>query len=126
LRERLTGRVTEPVVLTLDLPAPPLFLDLTRAGWAEGAFDYPESVALDGRQAGVTVEGEGIDREGLGRFGPSPSVDPRARTFRVRVPGDRPVTLRPVDARCRPDATEGELTLTAPTSGLRLRMVEAR
>jgi hypothetical protein len=100
-------------------------LDLARFAWAAGRVVLPEGVAPTGVE--VLVEGPGLERSPA-----AGSLDRRAARvgatgeFRVRIPGDRPVTVRPCHATLVPAAGGGTAEVTGSRDDLVLRLVEGR
>lgn len=94
-------------------------LDLTGTGWVEGRVEVPEGE--EARTATVHLSGDRL--ADVARF---PGDGARVRTdgsFRVRVPGDRPVSLSVRHPMLVPDPDAGRATVTRPRSGIALRLV---
>ncbi len=91
--------------------------DLANMGWAEGEVELPEGISPEGLE--VIVSGE-----------PRPHSWVPARTigtrFRVRIPGDHPVELTARHPLCEPHDVAGKVTVSAPCSDLRIRMIAER
>jgi hypothetical protein len=107
-------------------PAPDLALDLSRAGWVTGRVETP--TPGDTSDARVTFSGTDIRPVGY-MMGDSPqryegvTINPDG-TFRLRVPGDRPITLVPIHPKLVA-AADGDATVTEPRGDVRLRLVRA-
>ncbi len=92
-----------------------LVWDLTPVGFAEGEVVLPAGVDPQGLKIFV------LEAEGPPRI-VAATVELDGTSFRVQVPGDRPVVLKPSHPECEPDAQEGSVTVTRAEKGLRLRM----
>ena len=115
LRETELGWVSESVEVRSHTTPAVLDWDLVSTGWAEGVVELPKGIRPEGLDVLVLAPGDvprvlGVHREVVGT------------SFRVQVPGDRPVLLAPVHPQCTPDPADGHLTVTQPEQGLRLRM----
>ena len=91
-------------------------LDLSKAGWVQGRVQPPEGASFEG--FAVQIEPQATLVTGRGA-----RVDSNDGTFRIRVPGDRPVTLRVTHLTFRPHPAQGEVTLTAPRTNVVLQAV---
>jgi hypothetical protein len=130
-RDQLTGLMSAPVEVAAESaaeasqPARPA-LDLSHAGWVTGRVDTP--TPADTSDARVTFSGTDI-RPAAYMIGASPeryegvTINPDG-TFRLRVPGDRPIKLVPMHPKLVA-AADGEATVTEPRGDVRLRLVPA-
>ncbi len=104
-----------------------MVLDLSAAGLGKGRVVVPE---------GFFAEDVGLVREGAAKT--TSAFDPYAfmgggrdvgvaedGTFSIRVPGNVPVTLKPVHALLVPAPGDGTVVVTAPCEGVVVRMVRA-
>ncbi len=102
----------------LEGPRPTVFVwDLRTGVFAEGEILLPAGVDPTGLSVFVL---EGDDRP---RIVSGANVKDGTR-FRIQIPGDRPVYLRPVHGECIPDPEQERVILTGPRTGLRLRMIK--
>jgi hypothetical protein len=121
VRDLTTGVVSTREEVTPGGTSAPARLDLSRAGIARGRVEVPDGYVRG--EVRVVAEGEGL-RFGFGLSDDLPGMPVRSDgSFTIRVPGDRPVTLRPSHALLRPAAEGGRVTLTDPREGIVLRTV---
>jgi hypothetical protein len=122
LHDAYTGAISDPAEVGPGSAGVALHLDLSAAGWVEGALELPDGVAPDEvvllRAGGglafddvVYADGDRIPRA------------VRAASFRLRVPGDRDVTISATHPRCVPDPRDGAIRVVTPGSGHRLRLL---
>lgn len=100
-------------------------LELGGIQWASGRVELPDASELE--RVRVVVEGGGEPENELRGFDalrPSGARVDRDGSFRVRVPGDRPVRLVPWHPWLAP-AREGSIELRDGREGIVLRLVEA-
>ena len=115
------GRLSLTSVEVYVRPGPEptdLYWDLTHSEFAEGEILFPAGVEPQGADVFV------LPVEGPPRILSSASATPDGR-FRVHVPGDVAVYLRPRHLDCIPDPDQERVVLTKGRSGVRLRMVRA-
>ncbi|HEU4396164.1 MAG TPA: hypothetical protein VFS92_11420, partial [Planctomycetota bacterium] len=99
-------------------------LDLSKQGYAKGRVIAPEGTSM--RDVRILVEGAGLDPLAIG---PMDSQVPRAQAdgaFMVRLPGDRPVTIRPSHPTLAPAAEGGTAQAVEPRDDLVLRLEAGR
>ena len=120
-----TGMASEPVEIRPGEQASAGAMDLSRSGWVQGRVVGPDGADLS--RAGVVLLGEGLvpvselpQTEWV--FGPDRGPQQAAGAFKVRVPGDRPVTLLPTHPLLVPAAEAGTAVVTGPQEGLVLRL----
>jgi hypothetical protein len=121
--EITTGISSEPVEVRSGGEPARLVVDVSRQGYAKGWVRIPEGATL--ADVRVLVRGDGIatpePARGLDYQAPRPGVD---GSFRVRVPGDRPVQVVPWHPVLVPAAEGGIAEVTEPRDDLVLRLVQ--
>ena len=127
-----SGIASEEVELVRGRTPPEVHLDLSQVVAATGRIEAPD--ATDFRAVHVVVEGEGLGPQthgglflaGGGLFsGTGPGLPARSDgTFHVRIPGDRPVRLRPWHPSLVPDPAGGVVDVEGAAEGVVLRLVE--
>jgi hypothetical protein len=118
LVDRESGLMSDTVDVKAAGAPPTARLDLSRAGFVTGRVVVPETKILGPVELSairVWVEGDGIFHTHPTPVGPDGA-------FAVKVPGDRPVTLRPAHAILVPDEAEGPVVVHGPRDGVRLLM----
>jgi len=112
-RDSSSGTVSTEADVASGAPPVEVTLDLRSASYAEGRIEAPEGTAMD--DVRVVVEGVTQARS------PEDGVRPDG-TFRVRVPGDRVVRLRPTHPLLAAAGPDGCATVQAGRSGIVLRL----
>ena len=124
LVETMTGVATEAAeVRTGEIATLPPF-DLSKQRYARGKVIAPEGTTM--RDVRILVEGAGVETPAIG---PMDSQVPRAQadgTFMVRLPGDRPVTIRPSHPTLVPAAEGGTAEVVESRDDLVLRLEAGR
>jgi hypothetical protein len=113
VREAMSGALSDEAEVTAGGAIVEVRLDLRRSGFAEGRIEAPEGTAMT--DVRVVVEGA--------ETASNDDVVRSDGTFRVRVPGDRVVRLRPSHPLLAPAEPDGCASLQAGRSGLVLRLV---
>ena len=124
LLETLTGVATEAAEVRTGETAKLPPLDLSKQGYAKGRVEAPEGTAMG--DVRILLEGAGIEATpvegGFERQTARPGAD---GAFLVRVPGDRPVTVRPWHPTLSV-AEGGKAQVTEPREDLVLRLEKGR
>jgi len=101
-------------------------LDVASADWVSGRVITPPGVSP--RTVRIVVEGDGLLADAPSPFGwsspPGEYVVQEDGTFRVRIPGDRRVTISPWHATCQPAPYGGTVETTRGLDGVELHLVE--
>ena len=107
-------------------PAAVVTLDISQAQWVSGRVITPPGVAAQAVR--IAVEGEGlVDKTSTFYGGSSPPgeyVVQEDGSFRVRIPGDRPVTISPWHPRLQPASNGGMVETTLGREGVELLLVD--
>jgi len=121
-----TKKVSAFVQVVEGSAAAEVTLDVTSADWVSGRVITPPGVSP--RTVRIVVEGDGLLADAPSPFGwsspPGDYVVQEDGTFRVRIPGDRRVTISPWHATCQPAPDGGTVETTRGLDGVELHLVE--
>jgi hypothetical protein len=124
-RETLSGLTSEGIeVLAGGDPARILF-DASTTGWVKGRVVLPEGFPFHGTTVGdvdAKVDEARVLMPGTAHL-PGSRVNAKDGTFWIRVPGNRPVTLRLFHAILQPHPTQGQVTVMRPQEDVVLQAV---
>ncbi|MEW6741784.1 MAG: sigma-70 family RNA polymerase sigma factor [Planctomycetota bacterium] len=116
VHDKYSDIASVPIDVVAGMPTREVTLFLGKSGWTRGHVAVPQG--YDVQQARVCVDRKDRSQDETGG-----RVE-RTGEFKVRLPGDRPVTLRALHALLMPDEASGSLEITHPTDGIILRLVE--
>ena len=126
LRDWATGLVSETVVVRAGGNPIDISLDLSTAYEVSGRVVAPEG--YEAGWARVETEGQSIDVSGIDDSEQEPAVGRHVEgedgTFRLLVPGGRPIVLKVTHPELVPDREEGAVTVNGPRDDVVLKLSE--
>ncbi len=122
LHDLSTGIVSDPIEVPDRGQRIVATLDLTGLVTVRGRIECPD--AADAEKVEIAVEGDGIDSHVAFAvpYGSGHGLSYDGKSFAVRVPAGRPVTLSPWHHTMQPARQGGEVTLVGPRDDVVLKM----